>query len=402
MEKTKRVIISGAGPVGMITALGLCRQGIPVTVYEAGATVCQDLRATFYHPPSVDMLEEIGYLDKLLEGGTRDRIFRFTDVGLGRFVDIEMDVLSRAYRNPYAVSAAQNWFTKVGYDLLQQEDCEFHFNHRVTGVKQDADGVNITVEANGDPMTVRADWLIGCDGGSSATRISQDIGFNGYTFPDRFLLINTRHDFEPTNGRLDYRANGADWRLVVRVPYGPGKDDWLYRVVSRVEPDQSVEEVTAPDIVQRRLQAIHPSDTPYDVANVAVYNVHQRVADTYRKGRVLLAGDAAHLNNPIGGQGLNCGVHDAFNLIEKFTAVWRDGADDALLDRYDRQRRRTNWEWVQRVSVENKERNEEPDLAKRAAAMDQLEKVAANDDMRFGFLRRWSMGESLDFAASID
>ncbi|AJA09496.1 hypothetical protein SKP52_13040 [Sphingopyxis fribergensis] len=402
MQNKKRVYISGAGPVGLITALGLCRRGIPVTILEASSTVCQDLRATYYHPPSVEMLEQIGFIDKLLEGGTRDRTFRFTDAGLGRSVTIDLDVMARRYGHGYSISAAQNWFTHAGYELLKDQDCEFLFNHRVTGVTQVQDGVDIAVEIGGMATSIRADWLLGCDGGSSPTRISQDIGFGGYTFPDRFLMINTRHDFEPEHGRLDYRADGPNWRLVIRVPYGPGKDDWLYRIVSRVGPDDDPDTLLTPASIQARLQSVRPSDQPYTVENATIYNVHQRVADTYRKGRVVLAGDAAHLNNPIGGQGLNCGVHDAFNLIEKFSAVWLDGADDAILDQYDRQRRKTNWEWVQRVSVENKERNEETDLDKRSAAMDHLEQVAADDDMRAAFLYRWSMGESLTYAAGID
>ncbi|KQX22636.1 hypothetical protein ASD39_08235 [Sphingomonas sp. Root50] len=385
----------------MITALSLCRRGIPVTILEAGATVCQDLRATYYHAPSVEMLEGIGYLDKLLEGGTRDDSFRFTDSGLNRSVTIDLGILAKKYRTGFSVSAAQNWFTQVGYELLEDQDCDFLFNHKVVDVRQDDAGVDVTVDVGGEIRHFQGDWLIGCDGGNSPTRIQQDIGFGGYTFPDRFLLINTRHDFEPEHGRLDYRANGPDWRLVVRVPYGRGKDDWLYRIVSRVGPDESPEAVLAPAMLQARLNSVKPSDQPYEIANAAIYNVHQRVADTYRKGRILLAGDAAHLNNPIGGQGLNCGVHDAFNLVEKFAAVWQDGASSDLLDLYDRQRRQTNWEWVQRVSVENKERNEETDLTKRAAAMDHLERVAVDDEARLAFLYRWSMGESLDYAANI-
>jgi 3-(3-hydroxy-phenyl)propionate hydroxylase len=171
--------------------------------------------------------------------------------------------------------------------------------------------------------------------------------------------------------------------------------------VSGVQPDQSDAEMLRPEVIQERLKSIMPSASDYPIVNARIYNVHQRVAKTFRRGRILLLGDAAHINNPMGGQGLNCGIHDAFNLAPKFTAVWRGDAGTEVLDLYDRQRRITNWEYIQRISVENKKRNEEPDVAKRKAAMAFLRSLVDNDEARFAFYERWSMGESLDYAATI-
>ncbi len=396
-----RVHIAGAGPVGLITALLLCRAGIPVTILEKGDTYCQDIRAAYYLPPSVDMLDEIGFLEPLLKGGLIDHAPNFFDVGLGRNTRLPLGLLASKYNHPYSVCAAQNWFCSVGYDLLREYDCEFKFGHAVTGVSQQDDTVEIAVETASGPQTVRTQWLLGCDGASSEVRKSQEIEYEGYTWPDRFLLIHSRHDFRPEFGNLSYMINGDDWRLVIKIPYGPGPDDWIYRIVGGVQPEETDDQVLSAENVQGVLQRTRPQEAPYEIEETFIYKVHQRVAKTYRKGRVVLLGDAAHLNNPMGGQGLNCGVHDAFNFAEKFIRVW-NGESDGLLDLYDRQRRITNWEYIQKISIENKKRNEETDLAKRAVAFDTLERTLADPETGFAFVNRWAMGESLDFASKIE
>lgn len=395
-----RVYIAGAGPVGLITALLLCRQGIPVTILEAEHQVCPDTRAVYYHAPSVEMLDEIGLLDDVLRGGEITPGARYIDVALEREVYFDFSVLSRRYRHPYSVCVAQNWVCKVAHDMLQNYDCEIKFNHRVMDAQQDADGVTIAVETPEGPLSMHTDWLIACDGGSSPIRKSQGIEFEGYTWPDRFLLIETKYDFGKELGLVCYFLNGQDWRLITKICYGPGEDDWIFRVVSGVQPDQKEEDVVDPANLQAVIQRTRPKDPPYEIERASIYSVHQRTAATFRKGRILLAGDAAHLNNPMGGQGLNCGIHDAFNLAEKFGQVWK-GASTDLLDLYDRQRRITNVEYIQKVSVENKKRNEVTDLAEKAAALDALEKTLADEDSRFAFINRFCMGESLDFAANV-
>lgn len=400
---SKRVHIAGAGPVGVVTALGLCRAGIPVTIMEAEDYVCQDLRAPYYHAPSVDMLDDLGMLDRLLEGGTKDPCFRFTDTGLGRHVDMDLGVLARDYRHPYSVSSGQDWFTKVGYEILKDEgyDCEFLFSHRVVSTKQDDECVTIEVDTPEGRKTIQTEWLIGCDGGRSEVRRSQGIELEGFTWPDRFLLIQTQHDFEPDFGRLNYRANGPDWRLVIRIPNGPGENDWLYRIVCGIQEGTMDADVLNDDFSQSVLQELKPANTPYELIDTTIYNVHQKYAETFRKGRVILAGDASHMNNPIGGLGLNGGIHDSQNLVEKFSKVWQENEDDSILDLYDRQRRLTCRDVIQKVSIENKKRNEISDLGEREKMMDHLEEVAADEEKSHEFLYRWSMGESLDYAKSI-
>lgn len=400
---SKRVHICGAGPVGIVTALGLCRAGIPVTILESEDTVCKELRAAYYHVPSVDILEDIGMLDKLMEGGTRDTSLRFTDAGLGRSVDIDLGVLSRNFRNPYAVSAGQDWFATAGYEVLKSKgyDCEVKFGHQVVSATQGDDGVTLEVGTDDGRKFIQTEWLIGCDGGRSQIRRSQDIQLEGFTWPDRFLLIETNYDLEPAFGRLDYRANGPEWRLVIRIPFGPGPNDWVYRVVCGVQEGTPDEEVLNEGFCQSILQELKPLETPYEITNRTIYNVHQKYAKTFRKGRIILAGDSAHMNNPIGGLGLNSGIHDAQNLVEKFSKVWLDKEDDCILDLYERQRRLACKDCIQTMSIENKKRNEITDLGEREKMMDFLEDVVADEDKLHGFLYRWAMADSLDYANRI-
>jgi 3-(3-hydroxy-phenyl)propionate hydroxylase len=203
-------------------------------------------------------------------------------------------------------------------------------------------------------------------------------------------------------GKTIFLADGPDWRLVLKIPFGPGPNDWVTRLVSSLAPGISEEEVSDPAFLQKRFDGLVEGRTaPFPIRDYYIYNVHKRAASSFRVGRILLAGDAAHINNPLGGQGLNCGIHDAVNLAAKLGAVWRSEAEPELLDLYDRQRRLTNTEYIQKVSIENKERQEETDLAKRAAGMDFMELLARDDDMRVGFLKRWTMIDSLAYANSI-
>lgn len=401
MSGNDRVVVVGAGPVGMVVALALTDAGIPVTVLESGETVCLDMRAPAFHAPTIDMLEDVGLLDRLLPVASLEREMRFSDRGLGMNVELDMQVLSRRFRNPYDMLVGQQWFTAQAYEMLSQRDCEVLFSHRVTSVEQTGESAVVHADTPNGPVRIAAPWVIGCDGAGSAVRISQNIEFEGYTWPERFLLIHTKEDFSDLYGRVNFIADGPKWQLVVRIPYGPGPDDWLFRVVSSVPEGMDVAEAASPDALQENLRRLRPGKSEFPVANWSIYNVHQRVAKTYRQGRVLLVGDAAHVNNPMGGQGLNSGIHDALNFAGKFKQVWADPGKDALLDLYDRQRRITNWEYIQKISVENKQRNEETDPAARRGNIDFLNSLKHNDDARFGFLHRWSMGESLDFAESV-
>lgn len=400
----KRVVVAGAGPVGMVMALALRREGIPVTVVEAGSTYCQEFRAPAFHSPTLDILDGLGMAEPMLKIGMKVPHMRFADRALGRRVDLDFGILGERglTRHPYDLIIGQSAFAKIGYELCVKAGVEFLFDHRVEQAEQDEHTARVVCQTAHGQVTVAGAYLVGCDGGRSAVRKSLPVDFEGFTWTERFLMIHTTENLEPILGKTIFLADGPDWRLVLKIPFGPGPNDWVTRLVSSLAPGISEQEVSDPAFLQKRFDGLVEGRTaPFPIRDYYIYNVHQRVASSLRVGRILLAGDAAHINNPLGGQGLNGGIHDVVNLAGKLGAVWRSEAGPELLDLYDRQRRLTNTEYIQKVSIENKERQEETDLAKRAAGMDFMELLARDDDMRVGFLKRWTMIDSLAYANSI-
>ena len=215
--------------------------------------------------------------------------------------------------------------------LKQHPNCTLLMQHRITQVTHRGDDVTATVETPAGEKTFHADWMIGCDGGRSQVRKSMRVEFSGFTYEERFLVLSTRYDFEPHGYALtNYIAEPEEWCALFKVP---GYDErGIWRVVFPVDAGAPVDEIFEETAVQRRIQGFHPKAGSYEVTHRNLYDVHQRVASCYRDGRLLIAGDAAHINNPLGGMGMNFGLHDAFNLADKLASVIRDDADVSLLD----------------------------------------------------------------------
>jgi 3-(3-hydroxy-phenyl)propionate hydroxylase len=223
----------------------------------------------------------------------------------------------------------------------------------------------------------------------------------GFTWPERFIVLTTPYDFEAQRGYCprSYFADPDEWCNCFKVSANgpPG----LWRTVFPTNADASEQELLSDEAVQARLQNFFPSPTPYEIIHRNLYVTHQRVASTFRKGRVLLAGDAAHVNNPIGGMGLNGGIQDAANLSEKLAAILLDNASQCLLDLYDRQRRTVAVEFVQEQSIENKKRLEAQDPDVRVRNLAELRAIAADPPRARQFLLRTSMIESQRRAAAM-
>ena len=204
-----------------------------------------------------------------------------------------------------------------------------------------------------------------------------NVEFSGFTYEERFLILSTKYDFEPFGYALtNYLADPEEWCALFKVPGHDERGTW--RVVFPVDAQIPVEEIFEESAVQRRIQGFHRKDGDYDVIHRNLYSVHQRVASCYRDGRLLIAGDAAHINNPLGGMGMNFGFHDAFNLAEKLAAIIQDGAGEDLLDLYDRQRRTVAQEYLQRQTIENKRNIEQKDPVAREKFHDELRAIVAD------------------------
>lgn len=401
MSEQDRVLIAGGGPVGYTAALLLAQRGIPFTLLEAGDRVFDDPRAGTIHPPTLELYAAAGAVDRMLERGYRVDRYRYYDRMDGLIADFDLGVLAGDTEYPYRLMLEQHKVCFIMQEMLAAiGDHDIRLNHEVMAVTQDAEGVTATVNTAKGTSDLRGRWIVGCDGGRSRVRKSMDVGFEGFTYPERFLILSTPYDFGQFGYAFtNYIADPDHWFALFRVPGPDGSGLW--RVVSPVDPELPESEVFAEGFVQERMQLFRPMDGNYDVVHRNVYNVHQRVATSYRDGRLLLAGDAAHVNNPLGGMGMNFGIHDVFNLVEKLDGVWSGATTERVLDRYDRQRRTVAQEYLQKQTIENKRNIEEKDPDRRRAFYQDLRDIQADPERLHAYLRRITMIEGFSRASSI-
>ena len=372
------VVVAGAGPTGLMCALALGRQGVPVIVLEAEAALAHDLRAGTFHPPTLEMMAPYGITARMLETGLKVRHWQIRDKRGNRVARFDLDLLAAITPYPYRLHLEQHRLTPIQLDILRRETgADVRFGHQLTGFTQHADRVDVTVSVDGRNETIVAAWLIGADGGRGTVRKTLDVEFEGFTWPEQFVVASTPYDFAQHGFALNsYVSDPVDWAAVFKMPDAgpPG----LWRAAWPADPTLADDALLAPDAIEHGMQRVQPRRERYEIRYKSVYRVHQRVAKTFRAGRVLLAGDAAHLNNPMGGFGLNSGIHDAINLADKLAPVWHGKADDALLDRYVRQRRAATIEQVQAMSIRNKRLLEERDPETQRRQLDELV-ATAND-----------------------
>jgi 3-(3-hydroxy-phenyl)propionate hydroxylase len=375
------VVIAGAGPTGLMCALALAHRGVRVVVCEAEPNLTHDLRAGSYHPPTLEMMAPYGITERMHERGLRVRRWQIRSRRDALVAEFDLDLLADVTPYPYRLHLEQHRLTPIQLDLLRrQPTAEVHFNHRVTGFEQTGNSVVVKFESEGIPGKLEASWLVGADGGRSTIRKLLPVEFEGFTWPEQFLVLSTPHDLAQHGFAMNtYVADAVEWAAVFKMPdVGP---PGLWRLAFPCEPGLPDDALLEAAQVERRMQAFMPREAQYEIRYKSIYRVHQRVASDWRSGRVLLAGDAAHLNNPLGGFGLNSGIHDAANLAEKLASVWHGEAEESLLDVYVRQRRAATIEQVQAMSIRNKRLLEERDPAVQRSRMEELVSIA-NDPAR--------------------
>jgi 3-(3-hydroxy-phenyl)propionate hydroxylase len=399
MAVEERVFIAGAGPVGLTAAACLVRRGIPVTVFEAAPELSSESRASTFHPSTLDMLEDLGVADDLIATGLVAPRLQYRSRRDGVIAAFDFTDIADVTRHPYRLQSEQHNLTRIIHDrLLVDPNYRIEFGRRVCGANQDAQGVSVTLAApDGETEERRGRWLIGADGARSEVRKALDIAFEGFTWPERFLVIGTPFDFYSIVPGLDavsYVADPVQWHFYLQIPS-------MWRMMFPIAAEVSDETATSRDFARQTLGTVLPGASDADIVHVTLYRVHQRVAKTFRAGRVFLAGDAAHINNPLGGMGMNGGIHDAVNLTECLARVWGGETDDDELDRYDRQRRLVTLEYVQKHSIQNKRSLETGDPAEQARFRDELRKIAGDVRLTRDYLLRVSMIASLKRAAEL-
>jgi 3-(3-hydroxy-phenyl)propionate hydroxylase len=356
-----------------------------------------ELRGSTFHPPTLDLLDEFGIVPRMIEVGLKAPTWQFRDRETGPVATFDLSLLKGDTNHPYRVQCEQ-W--KAMRFLLEQlralPGSDVRFDHQVTAVRQDDDGVTVTAQTASGPVEVSGRYLLGADGAHSAVRRAIGIEFEGFTYAELFWIASTDFPFEKVLtdiAYVNYIADPQEWLVLLRVP-------GLWRVLVPAPEHSDRDRLLSDEHMQSMLQRVVSRPEPYDIAHRSIYHVHQRVAKTFRHGRVLLAGDAAHVNNPLGGMGMNGGIQDAFNLADKLKAIYA-GADDALLDRYDRQRRTVAVEAVQQQTHRNQQIISERDPETRRKSLDAMRKVAADRSSARDYMLRSSMIASMRKAAEI-
>ena len=399
MPADKRVLIAGAGPVGMISALVLAKAGMKVSLFERRSELAEDLRASTFHPPTLDMIARIDptLTADLHSQGLVARHTQFRDRKSGLIAEFDAEVLRGDTDHPYRLQCEQWKMTRLSRDRLKAfPDVDLNLEAKVLDVAQNTEGITLKIERAGHVETHCGDWLIGADGAWSAVRTALGIAFEGMTYPERFYVASTTFDFAAVLDGLslvNYVSDPDEWCVLLRVP-------GMWRVLFPTRSDEADEDVVSDASTEARLQGVWQKPERYETIHRTLYPVHQRVATTYRAGRAFLAGDSAHINNPIGGMGMNGGVHDALNLCDKLIRVAR-GEDAGLLDLYERQRRQIAIDFINANTARNKKTMEERNPEARRRNQDEMRRTAEDPALARAFMRKTAMIDALRASAAI-
>ncbi len=393
-EYRTKIVVAGAGPVGSVAAYLLAEQGIDVLLLEEHEDCALDLRASTFHPPTLEMLDDFGITEKLIEMGLKAPVYHFRERQTGEVIDFDMSEIADRTRFPFRVQCEQYHLSRMLSDAVDgAANAEVLFNHRVIGFNQDSAGVEVFAETPHDVVKINADFLIGADGSNSMVRKWLDTGFDGFTYPEKFLCFTTTEPLEdhlPNLCHVNYVSDPEEWMVLLRVPS-------LWRVLVPAKEHQSDAELLADAKKNDVFDRLVGSGDRVTTAHRTIYRVHQRVAKTFRKGRVSVIGDAAHLNNPIGGFGMNSGIHDAFNLCEKLVGIYKNGRDtDTELSRFDRQRRTTTHDFIQAQTIKNMEYLSAGQAEVHAKRKQAMLETQQDPIKRRQFLIRQSMIECLE------
>ncbi|WP_448211998.1 FAD-dependent oxidoreductase [Colwellia sp. MEBiC06753] len=356
------VIIAGSGPAGSLLALYLAQHDIAVVLLEKEAKLPIDLRASTFHPPSIEMLDELGVAQAMIDKGLIVDKYQYRDRKTGEVAEFDMSVIADETKFPFRLQLEQYEMTYIVADKLKQYPCVQHlFEHELVAFSQTDDGVTATVKTPQGEKTIAGSFIVGCEGASSVVRKGAGIEFGGFTYDEKFLVASTDFPFEQVFDNfsyVNYVSDPDEWCVILRT-------DKKWRVLWPTAENASeaqLQTYLSDEYIQERLQHLHSKDGDYQIDHRTLYNVHQRVAESYFNGRAVLAGDSCHLNNPLGGMGMNGGLHDAYNLAEKLTDIIKNGKDHIpLFELYNRQRKDLAVKFVQEHTIANKKLMESTD-----------------------------------------
>ena len=393
------VIIAGGGPTGLLTAYLCAEAGITARVFEAQPDVGLDLRATSFHPPTLDLLEESGLTDELIAQGILTYSWQVRLHPSGERAVFDLDTIKGDVRHPYRLQCEQ-WRLQRALvaRIARQNNAQVEFARRVTGFVQDADGVTVTVDGVQGPETLRARILVGADGLHSVVRETAGIPFEGEAFPETTLVVTTTFPFDQHMEGIGIVA--SCWTEKGNIAFLKLRDYW--RLAVYLKENRTVEEQTTPDGVEAALQEIIAMPDRYPVQRAWPYRVNQRIVPTYNIGRAVLVGDAAHVNSPAGALGLNGGIHESFELVSALRDVLKNDKGLDRFDLYTRRRRPVVAEEILGQAKRNRNRMREKDPDRRRALLAELQAIIADPEKHHAYVRRASMIDGLRLAAAIE
>lgn len=383
------VIVVGGGPVGTTTALKLARRGMVVALFEKREANTLEHRASTFHPPTLEMLDELGLTQPLIDEGILARSYQFRDAKLGKIVELDYSVLDHDTAYPYRLQVEQSRLTATALTALENEsNVTAELGSEVTAIRETESGFEVDVLVDGQRYaTATSRFLIAADGSKSIVRRHYGIEFVGHTYPEHYLVITTSlplHDIYPDLAVVNYVADPENWHVLLRNPSG-------WRVLFPSDPALTTEQQIDPDYVVSQLRRVVPDLEGYPIVHVTVYEVHRKVAAMFRKGNVFLIGDAAHVNNPLGGMGMNSGIHDGLILADVLVRFARGEATDADLDTWEENRRTVARHYVGEETEGNWNALRDTSEERRAAKRAEWEALGRDEHARRDFLLTSSM-----------
>ncbi len=396
--KSVKVIIIGAGPVGTFAAYCLAEYGSETLVLESESTCETVMRASTFHPSTLKYLDNLNLADELIEKGLKAPIFQYRIRSTDEVLEFNLQELDDVLDFPYRLQCEQYKFARMlAGKLDRHRHSSVLFNRKLINFSEGNNKVTLDVDHHGTNEQYQCDYLIGADGANSIVRRNLGIEFSGFTYEEKFFTLSTEKPLEDYFSNLsyvNYVSDPEEWFVLLKVPSA-------WRILVPVSQKLDDKAIKSNDYVSDIFTRVLNASDPIETIHRTIYRVHQRVVNKMHYGRIMLAGDSAHINNPLGGFGMNGGLHDAWNLAEKLDGIINHKKDEDLLNLYDRQRRTVMNDFIQKQTIRNKKMIEETGDVKNSSEWMRMRNIHENENERREYMLRQCMTQSLINEAAI-
>lgn len=399
MSRRAQVIVVGAGPVGTVAAYFLATKGIDVVLLESASSCEADMRASTLHAPTIDMLDQLGVAQALIDDGLKAPVYQYRIRANDETLEFDLSELGDELRFPFRLQCEQYKLARLlAQELEDHPNATVHFNTCVESFIHQDEHVTLSAITPDGVVQYTAEYVIAADGANSTIRKQLGVGFSGFTYPEKFLTLSTStemSDYLEGISYVNYVSDPGEWYVLLRVPSA-------WRILVPADGEQTDEYILSETNKDRILEGLIGSSKDISTHHRTIYRVHQRVATRFDHGRIMLVGDAAHLNNPLGGFGMNSGIHDAWNLCSKLVDIFSQGIDSKkALGQFDRQRRTVMNDFIQTQTIRNKQMMEEGPEKGQQREWEEMRRINDDTELRRNFMRRQSMVLSLSDEANI-